>query len=139
MQHVHHFSLIRGFGSWLGYSARIEEKRYHSTFPRCVPGSWEGSTSRTSGRRRGSRSISISSAIPDILPIEICLNQASVIKSSLNQINPDVDSEFAIIKTGTAAGSSNVGCQNAAFLHIQGSAVVQVLVNLSAPRNSAKR
>ena len=39
----------------------------------------------------------------------------------------------------SAAGSSNVGCQNAAVLHIQGSAVVQVLVNVSAPRNSAKR
>ena len=32
-----------------------------------------------------------------------------------------------------------MGCQNAAVLHIQGSAVVQVLVNVSAPRNSAKR
>ena len=80
VQHVHHFSLTRGFGNWLGYSARSEEKRYHCTFPRGVPGSWVGSASRTSGRWRGSRSITISSAIPDILPKEICLNQASVNK-----------------------------------------------------------
>ena len=72
---------LRQLVGLLGAHWREEVPLYVSTLR---SGSWVGSASRTSGRWRGSRSISISSAIPNILPIEICLNQASWIKSSLN-------------------------------------------------------
>ena len=81
VQHVHHFSLTRGFGNWLGYSARIEEKRYRCTFPRCVPGLGWG---RLRGRREDGGAQDLFPSVvryPIFLPIEIRLfNQASVNK-----------------------------------------------------------